>query len=880
MRSAVSPSFYAGVLLACVMSSAASGVGPGDTVRVTANLNVRNGPSTNYPEITDPDYRGTAQVGTTGRVIAGPQSASGYTWWRVDFGPGLYVGWAVQDGLQVTASSRPAGTNVTLILYVHENGVGGPLIPGVRVAGRDGAGNFFNESTNANGCVSIAGKPGNWTFAATKGAYQPNSWSQPISSTCRRDAFIQKLVAPPRLPNQPTPAPPTVTNPQQPAAPVPIAPGFNREPGQTIDTIAPLTFRWAAVPGADYYALAVSEHPYGPDNVRYRAERINGASHTISPGTLKPGRKYRWNIQAHSPTGWSPVSNTLSFQTKTNLPITTPQQVTPPTTTLGTMTTPTCPSPWMSSEQIEKAIQWAGDREGRKYTKGQTYENNRDLYYYSCQAFVARAYTWTGTPVQSYASASAAADRLNASQNAGVTPPPRGAWVLYAWATDGHAALSLGDGNVIHAYTAGGKGKIQTDPYNQIPGTRYIGWAWPKPRAGQNERGMTTTERQVYKEKIQKLRRLFADPTSLPQPRVPLVVRARHPELIAKADNLYLAALDYQFLSLRCLRYAENFLETGDATKTDASIAKAQKYYSVASALRRDSQAVANGIQSVVETELEGVRNASQTAVGLGLAVTNPTAAKVVDYIYTGVDYAVERAILGGDEAAKNAAKRLLVKALFGEVKFPSLGNKTLDEYLQNRIGKEAFPVVDGVLKSEEAKFAILRLVKEAGVTVSEEILLTMIPEGGPVSTRQAARTVIVPAPAQTGTPQAKTGIPSSPVARPEETPAKQQRPANEKAAPGAAPAERPTFRQLSPQEQAQAATIWNRVETARRIAANRGLIGEIARRRLVDHCRQINRQFPDSEYAFKAKEVLAGLPEGDRKRYGITDHETKTAEK
>ena len=72
----------------------------GDTVEVTANLNVRTGPGTGYPEITDPDYPGYAPKGTIGKILSGPSSADGYIWWRVDFGPGLYSGWSVEDGLE------------------------------------------------------------------------------------------------------------------------------------------------------------------------------------------------------------------------------------------------------------------------------------------------------------------------------------------------------------------------------------------------------------------------------------------------------------------------------------------------------------------------------------------------------------------------------------------------------------------------------------------------------------------------------------------------------------------------------------------------------------------------------------------------------------
>jgi uncharacterized protein YraI len=187
----------AGLLTVCVLGTTASAVGIGDTFRLIANLNVRTGPGTNYPEITDPDYHDMAPAGTKGKVLAGPQSANGYTWWRADFGPGLYSGWAVIDGLQTVSPAQSLIASVILTLYVHGGGVNGPAIPGARVTGRDGAGSSFDQTTNSSGYVLIAGKPGNWSFTATKTSYQSNSWSQDITSTCTKHAFLQGLPTPP-----------------------------------------------------------------------------------------------------------------------------------------------------------------------------------------------------------------------------------------------------------------------------------------------------------------------------------------------------------------------------------------------------------------------------------------------------------------------------------------------------------------------------------------------------------------------------------------------------------------------------------------------------------------------------------------------------------
>jgi hypothetical protein len=83
---------------------------------------------------------------------------------------------------------------VTLTLYVHEGNPSGPLLSGVRVTGNDAAGKSFDKTTDG-GYVAITGAPGTWSFTVSKEGYGPKSWSQPITATDRKDAFIFKITA-------------------------------------------------------------------------------------------------------------------------------------------------------------------------------------------------------------------------------------------------------------------------------------------------------------------------------------------------------------------------------------------------------------------------------------------------------------------------------------------------------------------------------------------------------------------------------------------------------------------------------------------------------------------------------------------------------------
>ncbi|MFO8009661.1 MAG: hypothetical protein R6U89_02500 [Dehalococcoidia bacterium] len=95
------------------MLAGASGFNTGDTVKTTDLLNVRTGPGLSYDEISDPDYAANnwcAPAGEEGVVLAGPSYADGYTWYKIDFGPGLYTGWSSDHRLvKVEAQTFSAG---------------------------------------------------------------------------------------------------------------------------------------------------------------------------------------------------------------------------------------------------------------------------------------------------------------------------------------------------------------------------------------------------------------------------------------------------------------------------------------------------------------------------------------------------------------------------------------------------------------------------------------------------------------------------------------------------------------------------------------------------------------------------------------------------
>lgn len=90
-----------------------------------------------------------------------------------------------------------------------------------------------------------------------------------------------------------------------------------------------------------------------------------------------------------------------------------------------------------------------------------------------------------------------------------------------------------------------------------------------------------------------------------------------------------------------------------------------------------------------------------------------------------------------------------------------------------------------------------------------------------------------------------------------------------ERPTPSAQPAQ-PTFKKLSAEDEAAAQKLFEMALFHRKA----GRLPGLRFKKMVDYCREIIERWPDSEYAYKAKRMLADIPERYRKRYNVTDEE------
>jgi hypothetical protein len=86
--------------------------------------------------------------------------------------------------------ARSAVAAVTLTLYVHDGSASGPVISGASVSGTDGLGWSFNVVTGSAGYVMITGNPGTWSFNLSASGYNNNNYSQSITTTGQKDAYL------------------------------------------------------------------------------------------------------------------------------------------------------------------------------------------------------------------------------------------------------------------------------------------------------------------------------------------------------------------------------------------------------------------------------------------------------------------------------------------------------------------------------------------------------------------------------------------------------------------------------------------------------------------------------------------------------------------
>jgi hypothetical protein len=193
--------------------------------------------------------------------------------------------------------------------------------------------------------------------------------------------------------------------------------------------------------------------------------------------------------------------------------------------------------------------------------------------------------------------------------------------------------------------------------------------------------------------------------------------------LIEKYDDLYQTGIDYDCLRFKALKNAGDSLDRGDIVSAKKYLQKSYTYGILSEMSFGAAAEVFENNLEAGEMWAEEIQKRSEVFVQIGLAAVNPVAAKAADYIYIGVDYAVDRVVVGEEEAFKSAIVNVVVTTIFNEIKFGDLGDRTIADYTENRIGKVTFPMLQEAFQNNEPfQFALSKIIKECGVEIEEAI--------------------------------------------------------------------------------------------------------------------------------------------------------------
>lgn len=209
--------------------------------------------------------------------------------------------------------------------------------------------------------------------------------------------------------------------------------------------------------------------------------------------------------------------------------------------------------------------------------------------------------------------------------------------------------------------------------------------------------------------------KLYSDKSSFPRPPISLTLRMTVPHLVEKVETIYFSALDYQFLSLKSLRYAKYFLDGDDISKANKYIEKADRYYKLATSLQRDSLAVLQSTISAAEWMV--VYKASRTALGFTATGLGIEASIIFDIGTLYTDYLLDTSTISVEEAKKNLIAKAISNVL---LQFTGASEFVGDAVKHGWGSSRAFPVLQKIMGSSEFKDAVLKEFMRLGGDIGD----------------------------------------------------------------------------------------------------------------------------------------------------------------
>jgi hypothetical protein len=176
-------------------------------------------------------------------------------------------------------------------------------------------------------------------------------------------------------------------------------------------------------------------------------------------------------------------------------------------------------------------------------------------------------------------------------------------------------------------------------------------------------------------------------------------------------DELWYAGVDHDCLSTMEAIYAKRFLDKGDIDSAKEHLQNCFLHNKISNMY---FGAAAEIFDANIKRAEEMVKSTLKL-IEVGVALLNPMAGKFASYMFMAPNYIADTDLVGVEQAQKNAVRDLVFKVIFSEYKYPELGDRTFENYLNNRIGKITFPYLQKIFENNEAvQFYLSKALKEA----------------------------------------------------------------------------------------------------------------------------------------------------------------------
>jgi hypothetical protein len=501
-----------------------------------------------------------------------------------------------------------------------------------------------------------------------------------------------------------------------PTVPSPSSPGSNSSPGNKISDLTP-TLSWSSSTGATSYEVGVSVLSGGSYQLIY-GEYVNGTSHTLPSGTIQEGKEYRWNVQAHNTAGGSGWSSRLYFYTDPGVVI--PTVITEQIDTTDITKTIKVISAEINSFEpneiskinLNEVVQLCA-----------TVKNTGDIGY----KYLFGVTIWDSIGNQVKNMSTLLENELM---------PGEERTIKWAYKADiiGEFYVQFGiwkDSKTLLAKAPSTPQKfILVEDNNQEVSKEDL-----SSKNGMDAEDIEILGKQINsqlnitKEYPKYLINLDTSSEKVSSVGLEIMDKITKNDVVNKYVEFYCDGVDYDCLRLIAAVKANQFYKNNDYISAEKYIKQSLSYKKVSENCFKGAYEIFMGGLETAEILAKGIADGCEASVKFGISILNPSAAKFVDYGYLLVNGVIDAKLYGIKDASKNILQNITVDIILNKLNFVELGNRTIIEYTNNRVGKLTFGMIKKLFKDKQVQFTLSKMIKEGVSEIESKVVDKMIEE-------------------------------------------------------------------------------------------------------------------------------------------------------